>query len=1297
MDFDNSFDIIVPDIQPTITIGGVAGLVFPSGTVAQRNSTANGTIRFNLDGNLPETYVNTRYLYFKLSPSLVTTGINAAGNAYNTATALVSDFNVVAAADGWNNGVSLPDYVISQLVGRTVTIYNDTAELLWVYPQSGGTIDGQSPNAGVNLAAYKTIVLTQLDLTRWATVSNTSAVGGGGAPTGSSYITINTDASLTGERSLQGTPYQINLIDGGANGNVTISIPQDARIADSVRATNSGGYAEMSYNKLVMGEAKLESSGQYTTLRQIGGTFGATSLTLQNEHGINGVLLKQESGLPLIDFGMACASNTYVNILRMEHRGGYGFAENTKGEYQFILDSTGTAHRPFVIGHGKIQSDVPTTFTNNVVLGTDGGNTITVNGQLSVNSSVGTIGQVLMSRGVGQSPEWSSTATAGAPANASYITLASNATLTNERVLTGGSGIAVADGGATAASVVVKRSSTLIPDVFVLPNALTSSGFHLVMSDRSAGDFYVASTTSARLTHTFTTAGTTHNRHRRVEQYVTPHAITHSSPLTPAYVDGCVWGATADLVNYQWMPVWLPESGTSITCGDARFPSGLPVSSTWGAIESDYNSGTTLFIYPKSGTTGIHGTFTGTTNPPTGTSFTSVTVPTLGGDVFKLVHDGTYWMAFTRTSATAGYATVPTGTWSTRASMPNDIVDVVATLGAIVMVRTSRQVTVTSSGGLITQTIASVFDYSFFIAGAGMQTYLTAALCERAGIIYLAVLYAGIYNVVRIYRSDTKGQTWELQSVIGGASTANPTHIRLPGDGWGGSGFDVAFHDRSNSLAITHASGFTLIGISDLASYRSTYTIPTDATTAAERASPYFWKSAHRWMDIDDVEHPVIAVPWEDFPTYIQAGTIAIMNKYTAGLAPGYAMYSGIIDTDGEYASMTEITVPGTAGTGILSGAYKHGSGKIAAFVDDNPATTSSVVYTTDGLTAYRVALDAAYYGYICYDPVNAVFVVLRMNGGDGMYSSDCTTWTSFSTGIPSYGMSPTPNTSGGRFTCGFFAGSFYIAFYHKDCNSTTMYVRKSVAGNPGAVFTTMSVPGAASSDGMSHDLTISNQGLLGFYTGTEAFSSRDMVAVEEFSVAPYVGAEYYVALIGDVGMVVNDMPVYMGSTSTCNIAMTPDLGRTWIQVTDVDRLPVNMNYIAAVTTSPSSPLRAGYCQLFTKRFPYGLMEYNFSPAKGLIRQERVVVLDFGTVPVNSKTFTITAVGVTVGSEFTFSPLPNQRLVGKSTDELEMDTFFGHGRCTSAATFTDFPIITVTIHAYPGPVQGKYVFVYTPK
>lgn len=51
--------------------------------------------------------------------------------------------------------------------------------------------------------------------------------GVAGAPDNATYVTLSTSSSLSQERVLTGTANQIIITDGGANGNVTLSLPQN--------------------------------------------------------------------------------------------------------------------------------------------------------------------------------------------------------------------------------------------------------------------------------------------------------------------------------------------------------------------------------------------------------------------------------------------------------------------------------------------------------------------------------------------------------------------------------------------------------------------------------------------------------------------------------------------------------------------------------------------------------------------------------------------------------------------------------------------------------------------------------------------------------------------------------------------------------------------------------------------------------------------------------------------------------------------------------------------------------------
>jgi hypothetical protein len=59
---------------------------------------------------------------------------------------------------------------------------------------------------------------------------------GGGASVADSFITVNHDADLTGERTLSGTSGEIAITDGGANNSMTLSLPATLSTAKTVSA-----------------------------------------------------------------------------------------------------------------------------------------------------------------------------------------------------------------------------------------------------------------------------------------------------------------------------------------------------------------------------------------------------------------------------------------------------------------------------------------------------------------------------------------------------------------------------------------------------------------------------------------------------------------------------------------------------------------------------------------------------------------------------------------------------------------------------------------------------------------------------------------------------------------------------------------------------------------------------------------------------------------------------------------------------------------------------------------------------
>lgn len=214
---------------------------------------------------------------------------------------------------------------------------------------------------------------------------------GGGAPTTASYLTLSVEGQLSAERVLTGTSLQIIITDGGANGNATLSTPQNISLGASVT------FAQLQIN----GTASIVS--QLAVGKLISSSRNAVEITPWGAEG------------------------------------------SATGEVRY---------QEAVGGSNVVGFKAPSAILNDAVW--------------ILPDHPGTSGQYLGSLGAGASGTplyWATPATggAGAPTAASYITLSLDGALTGERVLVGGVGIEVTDGGAGASvTIESKRYSWLL-------------------------------------------------------------------------------------------------------------------------------------------------------------------------------------------------------------------------------------------------------------------------------------------------------------------------------------------------------------------------------------------------------------------------------------------------------------------------------------------------------------------------------------------------------------------------------------------------------------------------------------------------------------------------------------------------------------------------------------------------------------------------------------------------------------------------------------------------------------------
>ena len=139
----------------------------------------------------------------------------------------------------------------------------------------------------------------------------------------------------------------------------------------------------------------FSSTAKSVGLSQSGDVYGATSVTLENRDGLNGALF-QNSGLELVDFAFL-NSASYQSNIRVSSDGFTNGYNNAKGEFDFVVNTTGHGGTPAVStlymgannaqfypgGQGQVAINVPGGSNPNAALA--------VNGSISVGSYAGTV------------------------------------------------------------------------------------------------------------------------------------------------------------------------------------------------------------------------------------------------------------------------------------------------------------------------------------------------------------------------------------------------------------------------------------------------------------------------------------------------------------------------------------------------------------------------------------------------------------------------------------------------------------------------------------------------------------------------------------------------------------------------------------------------------------------------------------------------------------------------------------------------------------------------------------------
>jgi len=262
----------------------------------------------------------------------------------------------------------------------------------------------------------------------------TLASTAGGAPSDAQYLVLAADLILSDERVfVAGTG--LSLADGGAGGNATLTIN------DSIVATVSGTHFSENITVVGTGSFEFGISGSLTTL--IDGTsyiVAGTGMTVSSQSNGQITLSSTAGGAPSDAQYLVLALDETLTDERafvastglLLEDGGAGGNATLAINDSIVATISGThfSENITVVGTGSFEFGISGSLTTLV----DGTSYLAAGSNITISSASN--GQVTISTPI------------EAPANAQYLVLSTDSTLSDERVLVAGTGLSITDGGA---------------------------------------------------------------------------------------------------------------------------------------------------------------------------------------------------------------------------------------------------------------------------------------------------------------------------------------------------------------------------------------------------------------------------------------------------------------------------------------------------------------------------------------------------------------------------------------------------------------------------------------------------------------------------------------------------------------------------------------------------------------------------------------------------------------------------------------------------------------------------------
>lgn len=376
--------------------------------------------------------VNANVGSFGSSTSIPTFTVNAKGLI------TAASGNVVIAPAGTLTGTTLNSTVVTSSLTSVGTITSGTWTGTTIAVANGGTslttltannlIVGAGTSAVTFIAPGTSGNVLTSNGTVWASATPTTP-----APTTAQYVTLATDATLTQERVLTGTANQIVITDNGAGSTVVLSTPQN------INTGASPTFSGLTLSSLsVAGIVHNSAAGVLSTSLIVNADVSASAAiafsklaTLNTGNVIFGVS-NVATSTALNTIAVTALSGTANQITASASVGSVTLS------FPSLLKTVNVEDATFTIKDDVDNTKIVAFQASGITTGTTRTFTFPdATGTLALLSTV-------------------------APIGAQYVTLATDATLTNERVLTAGTAISITDAGAGSTVTIANTGVTAL-------------------------------------------------------------------------------------------------------------------------------------------------------------------------------------------------------------------------------------------------------------------------------------------------------------------------------------------------------------------------------------------------------------------------------------------------------------------------------------------------------------------------------------------------------------------------------------------------------------------------------------------------------------------------------------------------------------------------------------------------------------------------------------------------------------------------------------------------------------------